>query len=265
VKTPRFKCKDCGQSFVVDEGFARMRFDPKIVSLALDLYFKGISLRKIVDHIKQFYGLDISQMGVFKWLQKYGRIINAYVDQLEPELSRVWNTDEMKIRCRGKWLWLWNCMDNSTRYILASHVSEGREASDARQAWAKAKEKVGHNPEVVITDGLRSYVEAFKKEFWTLKNPRTKHVANAGIRARANNNVIERLHGSIRERDKVMRGLKTERTAKTMTETYRTYYNCIRPHQALKGKTPAQQANIDLKLGKNKWLTLIQNASKKTD
>ncbi|MGB8779604.1 MAG: IS6 family transposase [Candidatus Bathyarchaeia archaeon] len=265
VKTPRFKCKDCGQSFVVDEGFARMRFDPKIVSLALDLYFKGISLRKIVDHIKQFYGLDISQMGVFKWLQKYGRIINAYVDQLEPELSRVWNTDEMKIRCGGKWLWLWNVMDNSTRYLLASHVSEGREASDARQVWAKAKEKVGHNPEVVVTDGLRSYVEAFKKEFWTLKNPRTKHMANAGIRARANNNVIERLHGTIRERDKVMRGLKTERTAKTMTETYRTYYNCIRPHQALNGKTPAQQANIKLELGKNKWLGLITASIRKTE
>jgi putative transposase len=262
VKTPRFKCKDCGQCFIVDEGFARMRFDPKIVSLALDLYFKGISLRKIVDHIKQFYGLDISQMGVFKWLQKYGRIINAYVDQLEPELSKVWNTDEMKIRCGGKWLWLWNCMDNSTRYLLASHVSEGREASDARQVWAKAKEKVGHNPEVVVTDGLRSYVDAFKKEFWSLKNPRTKHKANAGIRSRANNNVIERLHGTIRERDKVLRGLKTQRTAKTMTETYRAYYNCIRPHQALNGKTPAQQANIDLKLGKNKWLTLIHNASK---
>jgi putative transposase len=261
VKTPRFKCKDCGQSFVVDEGFAKMRFDPKIISLALDLYFKGISLRKIVDHIKQFYGLDISQMGVFKWLQKYGRIINAYVDQLEPELSKVWNADEMKVRCGGKWLWLWNVMDNSSRYLLASHISEGREASDAMQVFSKAKTMARGKPEVLVTDGLPSYIEAFKKEFWTLKNPRTKHIAKAGIRGRINNNIIERLHGSIRERDKVLRGLKTERTAQTMSETYRAYYNVIRPHQALNGKTPAQQANINLNLGKNKWLTLIQNAS----
>lgn len=261
VKTPRFKCKDCGQSFVVDEGFAKMRFDPKVISLALDLYFKGISLRKIVDHIKQFYGLDVSQMGIFKWLQKYGRIINAYVDQLEPELSKVWNTDEMKIRCGGKWLWLWNCMDNSTRYLLASHVSEGREASDARRVFAKAKEMAREKPEVVVTDGLHSYIEAFKKEFWTQKNPRTKHSAKAGIRGRTNNNIIERLHGTIRERNKVMRGLKTEETARTMFEMQRSYYNFVRPHSALGGKTPAQQANIDLKLGKNKWLTLIQNAS----
>jgi transposase-like protein len=265
VKTPRFKCKDCRQSFVVDEGFAKMRFDPKVISLALDLYFKGISLRKIVDHVKQFYGLDVSQMGVFKWLQKYGRIINAYVDQLEPELSQVWNADEMKIRCGGKWLWLWNVMDNSTRYLLASHVSEGREASDARQAFSKARKTGRTKPEVVVTDGLHSYIEAFKREFFTLKNPRTKHIAKAGIRGRTNNNIIERLHGTIRERDKVMRSLKTERTVQTMTEGYRAYYNLIRPHSSLHGQTPAQQANINLKLGRNKWLTLIQNASKKRE
>jgi putative transposase len=262
IRTPRFKCNDCGQTFVVDEGFAKMRFDPKVISLALDLYFKGISLRKIVDHVRQFYGLEVSQMGVFKWLQKYSRIINAYVDQLEPELSQVWNADEMKVRCGGKWLWLWNVMDRNTHYLLATHVSENREASDARMVFQKAKEMAKEKPEVIITDGLQSYIEAFKKEFWTLKNPRTKHIAKAGIRGRTNNNIIERLHGTIRERDKVMRGLKTESTAKTMTETYRAYYNMIRPHQALDGKTPSQQANIDLQLGKNKWLSLVKEASK---
>jgi hypothetical protein len=38
--------------------------------------------------------------------------------------------------------------------------------------------------------------------------------------------------------------------------------NFIKPHQALNGKTPAEKANIDLKLGKNKWLTLVKRASK---
>jgi transposase-like protein len=105
--------------------------------------------------------------------------------------------------------------------LLASQVSEGREASDARLVFSKAKEMAREKPEVVATDGLQSYIEAFKKEFWTLKDPRTKHIAKAGIRGRTNNNIIERLHGTIRERNKVMRGLKTERTAKTMTAGYR--------------------------------------------
>jgi hypothetical protein len=40
------------------------------------------------------------------------------------------------------------------------------------------------------------------------------------------------------------------------------YYNYVKPHDGLKGKTPAEAAGIEIK-GKNKWITIIQNASKK--
>ena len=41
------------------------------------------------------------------------------------------------------------------------------------------------------------------------------------------------------------------------------YHNYVRPHMALKGKTPSEAAGLKVE-GENKWLTLIQNASKKT-
>ena len=65
--------------------------------------------------------------------------------------------------------------------------------------------------------------------------------------------MVERLHGTIRERNKVMGGLEEEPTAQTIIDGFRIYYNFIRP---------AQQANIDLELGKNKWLNLIKASSK---
>jgi len=263
IKTPRFKCKSCGQTFVIDEGFSKMRFDPKVISLALDLYFKGISLRKIVDHVRQFYGIKVGKSALYKWLVKYGRIINSYVDQLEPELSEIWHTDEMKVKCGGKWLWLWNVMDSGTRFLLATHISQTRESEDARKPFAKAKQTAKGKPEIMVTDGLHTYIDAFKKEFFTLRSPRTEHIRKPRFIDRTNNNIVERLQGSIREREKVMRGLKTEGTAKTMIEGYRAYYNFIRPHQALKGKTPAEIANIDLDLGTNKWKTLIRKATLK--
>lgn len=263
VKMPRFKCKDCGQTFVVDEGFARMRFNPKVIALSLDLYFKGISLRKIAHHIKQFYGLRISQMGIYKWLQKYGKIINNYVDQLEPELSDVWHTDEMKIKCGGKWTWLWNVMDSGTRYLLATHISQTREIGDARKVFQKAKNHAKDKPQVMVTDGLKAYMDAFRKEFYTLRNPRTRHLRKPRFTDLANNNMVERLNGTVREREKVMRGLKTEETAKTMTDFYRAYYNLIRPHEALDGKTPSEQAGIGIASEGNKWLSLIKTSTKK--
>jgi len=56
-----------------------------------------------------------------------------------------------------------------------------------------------------------------------------------------------------------MRGLKDEPTARTIIDGFRIYYNFIRPHMALNGKTPAEACGIEVK-GENKWVTLIQNA-----
>jgi hypothetical protein len=52
-------------------------------------------------------------------------------------------------------------------------------------------------------------------------------------------------------------------TAKTpIAEGQRIHYNFVKPHMALEGKTPAEASGIKLEEMKNKWLTLIQNASK---
>jgi transposase InsO family protein len=40
----------------------------------------------------------------------------------------------------------------------------------------------------------------------------------------------------------------------------RVYYNFIRPHGALNGKTPAQKAGIELASEENKWLSLIKKS-----
>ncbi len=42
---------------------------------------------------------------------------------------------------------------------------------------------------------------------------------------------------------------------------YQLFHNYIRSHEALEGITPAEASGIKIE-GTNKWLTLIQNASK---
>ncbi len=106
---------------------------------------------------------------------------------------------------------------------------------------------------------FQSYQDAFNKEFFTLRNPRTEHVCSAGIRATRNNNVVERLNGTVRERNKTMRGLKNEDTP--ITKGFQIYYNFVKPHQSLKGQTPAQKAGIDI-LEENNWLDLIKRGVK---
>ncbi len=47
-----------------------------------------------------------------------------------------------------------------------------------------------------------------------------------------------------------------------MFEGQRVYYNVVKPHMALGGKTPAEEAGIDLNLGDKKWKELIERSVK---
>ena len=71
---------------------------------------------------------------------------------------------------------------------------------------------------------------------------------------------MERMNGEIRDRERVMRTL--EKSDSPIIDGMRVYHNYVRPHMGLKGKTPAEAAGIHIG-GKDKWLTIIQNASLK--
>ena len=134
-------------------------------------------------------------------------------------------------------------------------VSKRREVSDARKVFADAKTK-SDKTYAVIHDGLPSYNEAFQKEFFTLKNPRVKNIRSISVRNEGLNSCVERLNGTMRDREKVMRGMQTKDSAQKIIESMRIHYNFVRIHQSLK-KTPAEQAGIDLQLGENKIKSLI--------
>jgi hypothetical protein len=54
-----------------------------------------------------------------------------------------------------------------------------------------------------------------------------------------------------------MSGLKKMNTP--ILAGYQIYHNYVRPHEGLNHKTPADVCDIKIE-GKNKWMTLIQNA-----
>jgi transposase-like protein len=149
----------------------------------------------------------------------------------------------------------------SKQILACDSDNEKRETADARKILAQASTVSQTRPMAIVTDGLRSYQDAITKGFFTLKFPRTEHVRIPNIRDRSNNNMIERLHGTIRQRNKVMRGLDDEQTAQTMMDGLRIYYNFMRPHMALDGKTPAQEARIADSSTSENWLSLIKKAN----
>lgn len=263
----RFKCKSCLREWSDNLGFAKAKVNPKAVTAGLDLYFKGVSLRKVSEHLKLFYGINVSHVAILGWIRKFGEVVTPFVDQLVPkEMSGVYHVDEMMVHVRkeqhekGHYQWLWNMMDNTTRFWISSKVSQRREVEDARAVFQDAKRKTP-KPLAVVHDGLKSYKIAFAKEYYTSTNPRTNEIRSVSVRSKGLNQKVERLNGIFRDREVVMRGMDSKDSAQKLIDAYRTHYNFVREHGSIK-KTPAEQAGLRIDLGQNKIEGLIKLASK---
>jgi transposase-like protein len=255
----RFVCCDCKKTFSINIGFEKMKHNPQAVTSAMQLYFSGESLRNTMKSLK-LLGVEVSHQTVYNWIRKYVQLMGQYVEKIVPNVSDTWRADELYVKIKGDMKYLFAIMDDETRYWIAQEVAGSKYRHDARKLFQLAKKVTGRNPDTIITDGLPAYHDAYKKEFWTLKGPRTEHVNAIKLRGDMNNNKMERFNGEVRDREKVMRGLKKEDTP--ILKGYQLFHNFVRPHEGLDGKTPAEACGITIQ-GKNKWLTLIQNATKK--
>jgi transposase-like protein len=166
----------------------------------------------------------------------------------------------MMIRSGGKWSWLWHTLDRDTRFMIANMISNTRTVEDARNLFKTAKKHTNTKPDVMVTDGLQSYNDAFNKEFYHRQGKQSRHIRNAGIAKNDNNNMVERLHNTVREREKIMRGMQNNDTAKILMDGFRNYYNILRPHMGIDNCTPAERAGLNLELGRNKIQNLIKQS-----
>lgn len=258
----RYLCKDCNRTFIGDKYFRKFKGDGKIITLVMDLYFKGLSLRKIQNHLLQFYSFKVNHETIRNWIIRFTKKIAEYVDSLQPNLSSTWHADEMAIKSKGKQVWVWNVLDENTRFLIANNITNGRDIKEARQVFKKAKENANAYPTEIITDGLPSYKKAIRREFRTRKEIGSpipvKHIKYESISSNPHNNKIERFHGTAREKDKLMRGWKGNKNAQFLLDGYRAYYNCVRPHQALNGLTPSDVAGLLIQNNGNRWLGLVK-------
>ena len=109
---------------------------------------------------------------------------------------------------------------------------------------------------------MMAYPAAVVKEFGKRGGPTgfwSPHVRVASIRSVMSNNLIERFHGSEKERVKVMRGFDNDTGCNTIMEGFRVHYNLIRDHQAL-GANPGEIAGLP-KIDGFRWLEILKKAT----
>lgn len=259
ISKQRYGCSNCGRRFVLDPAKG-LKANARLVTLTMDLYFKGLSLRDISDTLYQFYNIDVHFVTIKRWILGFAKRMIDHVKELKPELGDIWHADEQMIKSKKKWRWCWNVIDAKTRFLIANNVTSSRHVKDAQKIMQKAKVVAGKSPQVFVTDGLQAYRRAARKEFDTHQRRLSKpvHLFNAGVKKKDNNNLIERYHNEFREFDKVRRGFKSDKTASEWSEAFQLYHNFVKKHETLRGMTPAEVAGINLRGGKNRWANLLK-------
>jgi len=235
----RYWCKDCHRKFKNDDSLLHGKVPADDIAIALNEYYSGMSINDIRRRIKQEKGYYPSQSTVYQWVEKFTDIAVKYFNKYYPVVGDIWIADETVLDLDGKDAWLWDVIDDKTRFLLATKMSYTRTSEDARILFELAKERAGKEPKVILTDKLRAYPEGIRQALGS-----TKHIQSKPSTSSDSTNKIERFHSTLKERTKVMRGLKDAKTALAFTDGFLAYYNFIRPHYALGGQTPAEAAGI---------------------
>jgi transposase-like protein len=137
--TQTYWCKASGHRFIVDLGFSRMKCGPQVITASLDLFFKGISLRKITDYLKQFYSVAVNCSTVLRWIRRYVALMKEYADRLIPDVADVWHADETMLNVNGQYQWMWNLMDRETRFLIVSRPTQTRREHDATNLFLEGQ------------------------------------------------------------------------------------------------------------------------------
>jgi len=260
-KVQRYYCKNCDKKFVLRGAFYRMRNTPKKITLCLDLFFKGVSTRKIQEHLQAFYPHNSSNVSIYKWIVRYSEMISRFTDKLSVKSGTELMCDEMEYHRLGKKNWFTDIIDTKTRFLVSSEYMEKRTNEALTDVLKSAKKKTGNQVKIVTTDGLMNYPVVLKKSFCVDKkrtvNPIVKHnIVNASA-GEGFNHKIERLHNTIRQFTKNFRGFHgSVKSAYAIMKGFEVNYNFIRKHLAI-GKCPCELAIPELKFEENKWLELI--------
>ena len=145
--------------------FRYFKTSPEITQLAVMLYVRfPLSLRNVEDLLHE-RGIDISHESVRSWWNRFGPVFAA--DIRKNRISRMraysnwqWHLDEVFVKINGEQHYLWRAVNHEGE-VLNCFVSKRRDRNAGLKFLRKLMKRFGQ-PQVIVTDKLRSYGAAMK-------------------------------------------------------------------------------------------------------
>jgi len=150
---------------MIKSPFRYFKTSPEVIQLAVMMYVRfPLSLRNVEDLLHE-RGIDICHETVRQWVDRFGTYFAHEIRKRRSEGMRQrtqwqWHLDEMFVKIRGQTHFLWRAVDHEGE-VLESFVTKTRDKASALKFMRKAMKRYG-NPQVVVTDKLRSYGAAMR-------------------------------------------------------------------------------------------------------
>jgi putative transposase len=255
--TQYFWCNDCKRKFKLEDTLFKMKTPINQIAAAVSLYYEGLSLNEIKRMLKQIYNLEVSDFAIYNWITRFTKDAQQITKYYQPNISTIWHCDETVISIGLKNYWLLDVIDSKTRFLIASRLSPYRRVEDIQELLKEAYKKTGVIPSIIYTDSLKAYINSIPMTF----GDKTQHIPVKKFADSPNNNLIERMHSTIRRRLKITRDLKKQETAELIIDGFLINYNYFRPHETLSTPdddvTPAEKAGIQFPY--SNWEHLIKH------
>jgi len=198
--------------------FRYFKTSPEVIQLAVMMYVRfPLSLRNVEDLLHE-RGIDICHETVRHWVDRFGIYFAHKIRKRRSERMRhlpqwQWHLDEVFVKIRGKTHYLWRAVDHEGE-VLESFVTKTRDKASALKFMRKAMKRYG-NPQVVVTDRLRSYGAAMRE------------IGNAHRRetGRHLNNRAENSHQPFRRRERAMSRFRRMRSLQKFASIHSSVHN----------------------------------------
>jgi len=205
--------------------FRYFKTSPEIIRLAVMLYVRfPLSLRNVEDLLHE-RGVDVSHETIRFWWHRFGPMFAAEIRKRRIQGMKSsrwrWHLDEMFVKINGEMHYLWRAVDHEGE-VLESFVTRTRDKKAALKFLRKAMRKHGQ-PEVIVTDRLRSYGAALRE-------------IGAGARqetGRWANNRAENSHLPFRRRERAMLRFRRMRSLQKFAAVHAAVSNHFNQERSL--------------------------------
>jgi len=176
-----------------------------------------LSLRNVEDLLHE-RGVAISHETVRFWWNRFGPLFAAEIGKNRVSRTRScinwqWHLDEVFVKIKGETHYLWRAVDHEGE-VLESYVTKRRDRKAALKFLKKIMKRYGQ-PEVVVTDKLRSYGAAMKV------------IGNASRQdtSRWQNNRVENFRLPFRRREHAMLRFRRMQSLQKFASVHASIYN----------------------------------------